>query len=175
MEEAFNFYEGVQLENGKAIGICEFYEELRKNIETFCDFLSKTEKGEGTLISSTRIEGEINDIILITEIEEVTGLTPYSTIIYRGEVSIDKIEGIKLSYTPASYWTKSWYTIDVMIPPSDTASLLASPKKFDEIDKEELEAFEKKLGIENGMLKILQEDYKKKKKFIEFDSKRSFI
>jgi len=172
--ENYNACEGIEIE-GKPVGIADYYPSIRRNIERLSGFLARTERGEGTLISCSA-NGSACEILVLTEIVGVTGLTPYSSVFYKGRVEFNEVGEKSAFYNPYPHLSHCcWCMLDYIIPPGDSTKLLTSPKTLEKISEEELRKFEQSLETEEGLLAELQTLYVREKKRKIFEVEKVYV
>ena len=174
---SYNLHYTIEIE-GKAVGVADYWPNIRENIERFSQFLFETDKGEGTIISCSELYDGVREIVMLTEIREITALTPNSTIYFGGKAEFDPtLEKISASYNPypPTVPRYSWCVLEYIIPPADSTFILTSSKKLDEISEKELEGFERQLEIKDELLKKLQETYIKKKERVNFEINKLYV
>ncbi len=174
---SYNLHHTIEIE-GKAVGVADYWPNIRENIERFSKFLFETDRGEGTIISCSELYDGVREIVMLTEIREITGLTPNSTIYFGGKAEFHPtLEKISASYNPypPTVPRYSWCVLEYIIPPADSTFILTSSKKLDEISEKELEGFERQLEIKDELLKKLQETYIKKKERVNFEINKLYV
>ncbi len=172
---SYNTCEGIEI-RGKTVGIADYYQAVKKNLERFARFLAQTDKGEGTIISCTVSDGA-SEITVLTEIVEITGLSPFSSIFYRGKAEFNEALKEKFaSYNSHPHLSHCcWCTLDYVIPPGNSTALLTSSKKLEKISEEELRKFEQSLKIKEGLLTELRNLYAGEKKRKIFEVEKIYV